>query len=54
MNAYAPHSRKEYELRKDLLDSVGKAWTQHGKHNCTIALGDFNARMGKNYLEKMM
>ena len=50
MTVYAPHAGKDYELRKMLFDKVGKAWTPHGDHNCTIALGDW----GRNTLEKMM
>ena len=47
MSAYAPHAGKAYEERKSLFDSVAKAWTPYGNHNCTIALGDFNTRLGE-------
>eukprot|EP00959_Pyramimonas_sp_CCMP1952_P001620 33335-Pyramimonas_sp.AAC.1 len=47
MSVYAPHAGKDYEIRKNLYDNVAKAWAHHGKHNITIALGDFNARLGE-------
>ena len=47
VTVYALHAGKDYEVRKPLFDSVAKAWTQYGSHNCTIALGDFNARLGE-------
>ena len=43
--AYAPHSDYRYEVRKDFFDQLLSAWGTVGSHTCTMALGDFNAKL---------
>ena len=45
VSAYAPHSGHDYEIRKEFFNGLVSVWKAATRHECTLALGDLNAKL---------
>lgn len=50
ITAYAPHSGYKYMHRKRFFDELGRIWKPSRDHDCTLVLGDFNAKLYQKFV----